>query len=112
MRLVATLAVVPALLLQTAGGRAQDRGPHTAPYTYEGTVRTVQPKPASLELITGVGMALRLVRMSVPAAAHIESGGAAIALRDLRPGDVVRAECHQTHAGLVADRIERKRAAP
>jgi len=109
MRLIATLAVVPALLLQTG---ASDRAPHTAPYTYEGTVRTVQPRPASLEIVTGVGMALRLVRMSVPAAAHIESGGAAITLRDLRPGDVVRAECHRTDAGLVADRIDRRRTAP
>ena len=74
-------------------------------YTYRGTVHTVQPRAGSLELITGVGFALRLVQMRAVAATRIEKAGVAIALADLKPGDMVRADCRRTTMGLVADRI-------
>jgi hypothetical protein len=74
-------------------------------YTYRGTVRVVQPGASSLELITGVGFALRLVQMRTVAATRIEKAGVAIALAALKPGDVVRADCRRTSLGLVADRI-------
>src|SRR5690348_3583840 len=74
-------------------------------YTYRGTVHTVQPRTSSLELVTGVGFALRLVQMRAVAATRIEKAGATISLADLKPGDVVRADCRRTSMGLVADRI-------
>ncbi|HYT05520.1 MAG TPA: hypothetical protein VEM13_11645 [Gemmatimonadales bacterium] len=75
-------------------------------YTYRGTIHAVQPRASSLELITGVGFALRLVQMRAVAATRIEKAGVAISLADLKPGDVVRADCRRTGTGLVADRIE------
>ena len=74
-------------------------------YIYQGTVHTVQPRASSLELITGVGFALRLVPMRAVAATRVERAGVAISLADLKPGDVVRADCRRTALGLVADRI-------
>jgi len=73
-------------------------------YIYQGTVH-VQPRASSLELITGVGFALRLVPMRAVAATRVERAGVAISLADLKPGDVVRADCRRTALGLVADRI-------
>src|SRR2546425_10826185 len=74
-------------------------------YTYRGTVHTVQPRAGSLELITGVGFALRLVPKRAVAATRVEKAGVAVALADLKPGDIVRADCRRTSPGLVADRI-------
>jgi len=98
---VVLLAVLIPLALRAA------RPQQAAPYTYQGTIQAVQPKPGSLDLITGVGMALRLVHMRTTSGTRIASGTASLALGDLKPGTVIRAECHPTDQGLVADRIEK-----
>ena len=98
---VVLLAVLIPLALRAA------RPQQAAPYTYQGTIQAVQPKPGSLDLITGVGMALRLVHMQTTSGTRIASGTASLALGDLKPGTVIRAECHPTDQGLVADRIEK-----
>lgn len=76
-------------------------------YTYRGTIHAVEPHAGSLELVTGVGYALRLVQMRAVAATRVDSAGRALSLSALRPGDVVRADCRRTSFGLVADRIEK-----
>ena len=68
-------------------------------YTYQGTVRAVNARAGTLELITGVGMSLRVVRVKTAPTTRL--------VADLKPGDVVRAECRRTPAGLVADRVEK-----
>jgi hypothetical protein len=78
-----------------------------ASYTYQGTVHAVAPRQSSLELITGVGFALRLVQLHAVAATRIDSAGVALPLADLKPGAVVRAACRRTNLGLVADHIEK-----
>ena len=101
------------LLLPVVTYAPVDRHPQTAAqpgasYTYQGTVRSFAAKTGSLELIVGVGMALRILQVSVAPAAR--AGGATAARRaglEFKPGDVVRVECHRTDAGLVADRIEK-----
>ncbi len=98
---VVLLAVLIPLALRAASPQ------QAAPYTYQGTIQAVQPKPGSLDLITGVGMALRLVHMRTTSGTRIASGTASLALGDLKPGTVIRAECHPTDQGLVADRIEK-----
>ncbi len=74
---------------------------------YQGTIETVQATAGSLALITGVGMSLRLVSIQTSTATRVASGTTTLALRALKPGDVIRAECHATPKGPVADRIER-----
>ena len=76
-------------------------------YTYQGTVRTVSTRTGTLELITGVGMSLRVVRMTMAPTTRLIAAGATPRLADLKPGDVVRAEGRRTAAGLVADRVEK-----
>ena len=76
-------------------------------YTYQGTVRAVNARTGSLELITGVGMSLRVVRMTMAPTTRLIAAGATPRLADLKPGDVVRAEGRRTAAGLVADRVEK-----
>ena len=71
------------------------------------TVRAVNARAGTLELITGVGMSLRVVRMNTAPTTRLVAAGAAPRLADLKPGDVVRTECRRTAAGLVADRVEK-----
>jgi hypothetical protein len=81
--------------------------PQHAPYTYQGTVQAVQPKTQSFDLVIGVGYALRVVHMRTSPATQFASDGARMSLADLKPGDIVRAECRMTATGLVADRVEK-----
>lgn len=83
------------------------RSQQPTPYVYRGTIETVQPQAGSLALVTGVGMALRLVHIRTTPATRVASGSTTLMLKTLKPGDVIRAECHTTEQGPVADRIER-----
>jgi len=71
-----------------------------------GTVRTVDLTARTLEVITGVGHALRLVQMQVSPEGRISVEGATGQLGDLRRGDVIRVEYRETPQGNVAERIE------
>ncbi len=102
-RAIRTAALTAILLLPLVISAPADWGALTsaqpAPsYTYQGTVRAVNARAGTLELITGVGMSLRVVRVKTARTTR---------LADLKPGDVVRAECRRTAAGLVADRVEK-----
>jgi hypothetical protein len=99
--LAITAALLSSLLAQAPSA------PHPAAYTYQGTVQAVQPKTASFDLVVGVGYALRVVHMRTSPVTQFARGGARMSLADLKPGDVVRAECRMTASGLVADRVEK-----
>jgi predicted methyltransferase len=101
---LATLAVTPGALLPLL---RQEQPGAAAQYEYRGTVQAVQPQAASLSVITGVGFALRLVHIRTMPATYIVSDGAAAVFADIKPGDIVRAKCHMTDAGLVADTLQR-----
>jgi hypothetical protein len=103
---LAAILFLPLVTHAAADPRAQTATQPASTYTYRGTIHRVDPKTGALELITGVGMALRLVHMTAPPAARA-AGGTALGPAALKAGDVVRVDCHQTPAGLVADRIER-----
>src|SRR2546426_6819498 len=58
---------ITGVLAGSLAGVAQHAAPQPAAlYTYQGTVHSMQAKTGTLELITGVGHALRLVQMRVP----------------------------------------------
>src|SRR5437016_5990165 len=105
-RLNRTVALVAMLLLLPAALSAQEERPHT----YRGTVHAVHA--GSVDLVTGVGYALRLVHLRMQPTTHISGEGGPIAPGDVRPGDVMRADCRLTADGIVAERIELKRRAP
>jgi type 1 fimbria pilin len=99
--LAITAALLSSLLAQGPSS------PHPPGYTYQGTVQAVQPKAASFDLVIGVGYALRVVHLRTSPGTQFANTGAQSSLGDLKPGDIVRAECQTTATGLVADRIER-----
>jgi hypothetical protein len=84
----------------------------TVPHdSVQGAVRAVDVRARSLEVTTGVGFALRVVRLQVPASVPISDreGGqrASIKLSELKPGDVIRAVFGGRPTGFVAYVIER-----
>ena len=97
-------------------GVAQHAAPQPAAlYTYQGTVHSMQAKTGTLELITGVGHALRLVQMRVPTGlrmAGTATGAASVRVSGVKPGNVVRVVCHRAGGSLVADKVEKLEPTP
>lgn len=98
-----------ALLVAPIGVAAQQP---TAPHdSVRGAIRVVDVRTRTLEITTGVGLALRIVKLQVPAGVPItdrEDGQPAlIGLGKLKRGDVVRARFGGGSTGLVAYTIER-----
>src|SRR5437764_12573906 len=92
-------ALAAALLAPTAALSAQ----RELPYTYQGTAHAV--KAGAVDLITGVGEALRLLHMRTQPTTAVVGEGASLALGDLQPGDAVRADRRMTATGPVVDKI-------
>ena len=101
------ILLVPLLTSAPAEWRALGSAQAAPSYTYQGTVRAVNTRTGTLELIIGVGMSLRVVRMTTAPTTRLVAAGATPRLADLKPGDVVRAEGRRTAAGLGADRVEK-----
>lgn len=103
-------AIVSFLLLVTRPltGTAQ-QVPTTYHDSLKGAVRVVDVPGRALEVTTGVGMALRLVRLQVSADTRVTAAGAALPLAQLQPGDVVRVSygTRPGGGGYVAYTIER-----
>jgi len=107
-----TALMLPLLAASACGGYAAPapapavpRSQQGASYIYDGTVHTVRAEAGSLDLITGVGPALRMIHMTVPSSATLEASGKRVALTDLKPGDVIHAQCRLTAQGMVAEAI-------
>jgi len=99
--LVQAAAIAAVCLLPVAFATAQAEEPHT----YRGTVYKVQA--GALDLVTGVGYALRLVHIRTPETTVVRGGGS-LHVGELKPGDVIAADCRLTDTGLVAERIEQR----
>ena len=84
-----SLAALIAATIASPSLRAQQRPPHDS---IRGAVRMVDVQARTLEVVTGVGYAVRLVRLQVPAEVPIAAAGVAtLRLGDLKPGDIVEA---------------------
>ncbi|PYO42841.1 MAG: hypothetical protein DMD33_09255 [Gemmatimonadetes bacterium] len=111
-RIAALCAILltPLAISGPAGNRTQSAAQPAPSYTYRGTVHAVNASTGTLDLITGVGMSLRLVHLSAGPAVHTSAPTAGLRMADVKPGDIVTVECHRTSAGLVVDRIEKLEA--
>jgi hypothetical protein len=93
---------------QSAATPAVAPAPHD---TVRGAIRAVDVRTRTLEVTTGVGFALKLVRLQVPADVPITDREDAtpdrITLGELKRGDVVRATFGARPSGFVAYTIER-----
>src|SRR5438552_16910105 len=99
---------ITGVLAGSLAGVAQHAAPQPAAlYTYQSTVHSMQAKTGTLELITGVGLALRLVQIRIPSALRLAgtaTGAPSMGASGLNPGDVVRVRCHCVVGRLVADK--------
>jgi len=69
----------------------QPAAPAAPSHNVQGAVRVVDVRGRALEVTTGVGMALRVVRIQVPANVRVTAGGGAVlTLSQLGAGDIVR----------------------
>ncbi|HEV2749218.1 MAG TPA: hypothetical protein VGV12_01700 [Gemmatimonadales bacterium] len=109
-RTVLTAILLIPLATSAPTVRSQSPAQPAAACTYRGTVHAVNAQTGSLDLITGVGMALRLVHMTAGSAVRTSAPSAGLRMSDVKPGDVVRVDCRRTSAGLVVDRIEKLEA--
>jgi len=115
MKHAAVFAITGVLAGSVAGVAQQAAHQPAAAYTYQGTVHSVQPKTGTLELVTGVGLALRLVQMRVPTGLRVAgtaAGAASVGVRAVKAGDVVRVVCHRAGGSLVADKVEKLEPTP
>lgn len=87
---------------------ARPAAPHDS---VRGAVRAVDIRARTLDVTTGVGFAIRIVRLQVPTDVPITNreGGQRESMRlaELKPGDIVRATFGGRQTGLVAYVIER-----
>ncbi len=109
---IRTRMIAVAILL--AGSSAAGAAAHQQTPTPRGsgvelviaTVRSVDAEGSTLEVINGVGLALRSVHMQVAPACRIQASGRAAGLADVRIGMVVRVGCRRVSGRLVAESIE------
>lgn len=88
-----SLALLIAAAPLLRGQQVPPPPPPAAPHdSIRGAVRAVDLRSRTVEVVSGVGYALRVVRLEVPADVPIAAAGVAtLTLRDLRPGDIVEA---------------------
>lgn len=107
MHRITLLSLVSCLAPLTLAAQ-QPAAPHDS---VRGAVRAVDVRARTLEVTTGVGFAVRVVRLQVPAGVPITDSQDAqpdsIGLAQLKPGDVVRATFGTRPTGFVAYVIER-----
>jgi len=103
-----TLLLVAVVVAPLALAAQQPIVPHDS---VKGAIRAVDVRTRSVEVTTGVGFALRVVRLQVPPSVPItdraRGQGAPIKLGELKPGDVIRAVFGGRPSGFVAYTIER-----
>ena len=104
---MATLATALASVLigtSNAAGEPTPRSVHYGPLT--GTVIEVDPSARTFELLTGVGHALRVTHVHVPAELGILAQGTRTSLSALTHGCIVRVECKAAKTRTEATSVE------
>lgn len=108
MHRIKLLALVLAFASPSLTAQQSTTTPHDS---VRGAIRTVDVSARTVEVAAGVGLALTVLRLRVPAGVpvtHREGGQpATIGLAALKPGDLIRATFGAGPGGLVAYTIER-----
>jgi hypothetical protein len=107
---IATLvaSIGSSLAQEPAGARA----PLTGTERLVGTIKAIDPRAGTVDLVTGVGLSLRLRHIHLPAALRAKGAPSESSAVALAPGAIVRLECHRTTEGTVASTVELVRPAP
>jgi hypothetical protein len=115
MRLATRLSLLCLFLSAPLAGQQRTAPPPARPLaphdSVRGTVSAVNLRDHTLDVTTGVGFALRLVRLQVPPDVPITDRESAqpepMRLAELKPGDIVRATFGGRQTAVVAYAIER-----
>lgn len=83
------------------------RGAQTTSESFTATVRALDAEAYTLDVITGVGHAFRLLRVQVSPTCQVRVAGAAAKLGDLKVGAICRIQYRKTPEGLLAEKIEK-----
>ena len=83
---------------------AAQQAPHDS---VRGAVRVVNVRGRAVEITTGVGHAVRVVRLQIVAETQLTAGGTTLPLAQLQPGDIVRVSYGARPSGYIAYAIER-----
>ncbi len=87
---------------------AAQQTPAPVPHdSLRGAVRLVNVRGRAVEITTGVGYALRVLRLQIGVDTRVMAGGTALPLAQLQPGDIVRVSYGTRPTGYVAYTIER-----
>jgi hypothetical protein len=100
------LPVALSLASSLALARPAPPGAATAT-TLTGTVRAVDAVAHTLDVVTGVGLALRVIKLSWSEETRVNVAGTAAPASALKPGEIVRVEYTKGERGNVAKTIER-----
>ena len=101
-RTAALLAVLMSLSPPTVAASQATQGD-----TVVAAVQRVNHRARTIDLTSGVGLALRIVRLQVPPETPITAGGEALRFDLIVPGDVLRVSFGARQTGYVAYTIER-----
>ena len=97
------------ILCCAASGCAQSRAPATPPgfwSTLTCTVRSVDARARTLDVITGTGPALRVARFSCGERIEVKTLAGNAPLAGLKPGGLIRVEYTKGADGMAAKAIE------
>ena len=98
------LSALPFLYFLFSAPAAAQAAPHDS---VRGTVRTVDTRARTVEVTSGVGLALRVVRLTVSQDTRVTAAGTALPFTQLRPGDIIHVAFGSRRGGLVAYTIDR-----
>ena len=74
--------------------------------TLTATVQSIDAQARTLQVVTGVGYALRVVKISWKEAPTVKAAAAGTGMAQLKPGDLVRVEYTKAPEGNVVKTIE------
>ena len=74
--------------------------------TLTATVQSIDAQARTLQVVTGVGYALRVVKISWKEAPTVKAAAAGTGMAQLKPGDLVRVEYAKASEGNVVKTIE------
>ena len=100
-----TLTLLAALACGGSYQAAPAPGPGSSPKVLTGTCRDYDVAARTVDVVSGVSLALRMITFKVHANTEITLGGRRAQLADLQANTVLRIEYRETSQGNLADKI-------
>jgi len=102
---VSSLALLPLLACGGPYQGASVPGPDSGPTVLTGTCRDYDLGARTVDVVTGVSFALRMITFKIHESTEITVRGRRAELADLQANTVLRIEYHVTSQGNLADKI-------